>query len=36
VVTLDVRNGLTTAVSDLDPAAGPIAGATPVSPGEKD
>jgi hypothetical protein len=35
-VTLDVRNGLTTAVSDLDPAAGPIGGATPVSPGEKD
>jgi len=36
VVTLDVRNGLTTAVSDLDPAAGLIGGATPVSPGEKD
>ena len=31
VVTLDLRNGLTTAVSDLDPAAGVIAGATPVS-----
>ena len=36
VVTLDVTNGLTTAVSDLDPTAGVIGGATPVRPGEKD
>jgi len=36
VVTLDVTNGLTTAVSDLDPEAGVIGGATPVRPREKD
>ena len=35
VVTLDVRNGLTTAVSDLDPAAGLIGGATPVIQGKR-
>jgi hypothetical protein len=36
VITLDVANGLTAVVSDLDPAAGVIAGATPVRPAEKD
>jgi hypothetical protein len=32
VVTLDVKNGQTTPVSEVDPAAGVIAGATPARP----
>jgi hypothetical protein len=36
VVTLDVTSGLTKAVSDVDPAAGVIGGATPARPREKD